>query len=328
LTGVIGTEKGAVSADVATVRVTAKQLVAEEVLTVELASPQGYRLRDWAPGAHIDLVLPNGMTRQYSLCGDRWDPFTYRVGVLREQAGRGGSAYVHDQLEVGDLVGVGGPRNNFALVPSEQYLFVAGGIGITPLLPMIEEAAHRGTDWRLLYLARSRERMAYVDDLLALHPDRVEVWPSRELGRFDLASVWARLPQQDAYVYACGPEELLSGLEESARAAGRESQVVVERFAARPAAFEPNRPFEVTLARSGTVVTVAEDDTVLDAVNRVGANVLSTCREGTCGTCEVRVLDGVPEHRDSVLGLEERLAGETMMACVSRCRGQRLVLDL
>ena len=132
LTGVIGTEKGAVAADVATLRVTAKTLVADDVVTLELASPSGLRLRDWAPGAHIDLLLPNGMTRQYSLCGDRWDPFTYRVGVLREQAGGGGSAHVHDELEVGDPVGVGGPRNNFALVPSERYLFVAGGIGITP----------------------------------------------------------------------------------------------------------------------------------------------------------------------------------------------------
>jgi ferredoxin-NADP reductase len=231
-------------------------------------------------------------------------------------------------VRVGDRLRIRGPRNHFRLRPASSLLFVAGGIGITPMLPMIEEATHRGTDWRLFYLGRSRERMAYVDQLLELHPDRVEIWPSQEVGRFDLGRLWTRLAEDDAFVYACGPERLLTGLEESARTAGRESQVVVERFAARPAVQEPNRRFEVVLARSGTVVTVEEDDTVLDAVNRVGANVLSTCREGTCGTCEVRVLDGVPEHRDSVLGLEERLAGETLMTCVSRCRGQRLVLDL
>jgi len=167
-----------------------------------------------------------------------------------------------------------------------------------------------------------------VEAAVARHPGRVEVWPSRELGRFDLTGLWSGLPAEGGYVYACGPEQLLTGVEETARAAGREAQLVVERFAARPTAPEPNRPFEVVLGRSGTVVAVGEDDTVLDAVNRAGAGVLSTCREGTCGTCEVRVLDGVPEHRDSVLGLEERLAAETMMTCISRCRGQRLVLDL
>ena len=247
--------------------------------------------------------------------------------MLREETGRGGSVAVHDDVRVGDRLRIRGPRNHFRLRPADLLLFVAGGIGITPLLPMIADAEHRGTDWRLVYLARSRERMAYAEDLLGRHGDRIEVWPSRELGRYDLAGLWARLPA-DGYLYACGPEELLTGLEDSARAADRESHLVVERFAARPAAHEPNRPFEVTLARSGTTVTVAEDETVLDAVNRAGAAVLSTCREGTCGTCEVRVLDGIPEHRDSVLGLEERLANETMMTCVSRCRGRRLVLDL
>ena len=172
LTGVIGTEKGAVSADVAMLRVTGKQVVAGDVLTLELASPQGLRLRDWSPGAHIDLVLPNGMTRQYSLCGDRWDPFTYRVGVLRESSGRGGSAFVHDELDVGDLVGVGGPRNNFALVPSEEYLFVAGGIGITPLLPMVAQAELLGADWRLLYGGRTRASMAFLDELVRLRRPR------------------------------------------------------------------------------------------------------------------------------------------------------------
>jgi ferredoxin-NADP reductase len=297
--------------------------VVELTLTAERTEP----FPDWEPGAHIDLELPDGALRQYSLCG-RPGAAELRIAVLREDGGRGGSVAVHDRLRVGDRLRVRGPRNHFRLRPAGTLLFVAGGIGITPLLPMIEEAAHRGSDWRLLYLGRSADRMAYLDELTARHGARVEAWPSRDRGRLDLDRAWDRLPDRDGYVYACGPEVLLTGLEDSARRAGREDHLVVERFAARPAVHGPNHAFEVVLARSGAVVAVAEDDTVLDAVNRAGAGVLSTCREGTCGTCEVRVLDGVPEHRDSVLSLEERLAEETMMTCVSRCRGRRLVLDL
>src|SRR5215213_10364495 len=175
-----------VSSDVATLRVTAMQIQADGVLTLDLASPSGGRLRDWTPGSHIDLVLPNGLTRQYSLCGDRWDPFSYRVGVLLELESRGGSSYVHDQLQVGDLVGVGGPRNNFPLVPSEQYLFVAGGIGITPILPMVHQADMLGADWRLLYGGRRRSSMAFLDEL-ERYGDRVLVRPEDEHGLLDIA---------------------------------------------------------------------------------------------------------------------------------------------
>src|SRR3954454_21520199 len=148
-----------------TLAVTGKELVADGVATLPPARRDGGRVRDWTPGSHIDLVLPNGLTRQYSLCGDRWEPTTYRVGVLREPSGRGGSAFAHDELLVGDLVGVGGPRNNFPLVPSEQYLFVAGGIGITPILPMVRQAELLGADWRLLYGGRRRDSMAFLDEL-------------------------------------------------------------------------------------------------------------------------------------------------------------------
>ena len=175
-------------ADVATLRVIGKTVVAEDVMTLELAAPSGGRLRDWTPGSHIDLRLPNGMTRQYSLCGDRWDPSTYRVGVLREPAGHGGSAFVHDELAVGDVVGVAGPRNNFPLVPSDSYLFVAGGIGITPLLPMIAQADLLGADWRLLYGGRRRASMAFLEELEA-YGDRVQVAPQDEYGLLDLPSV-------------------------------------------------------------------------------------------------------------------------------------------
>jgi len=254
LTGVVGTDGGTVSADVATLCVTGKKLVAGDVLTLELASPHGFRLRDWAPGAHIDLVLPNGMTRQYSLCGDRWNPFTYRVGVLHEQSGRGGSAYVHDELEVGDHVGVGGPRNNFALVPSEEYLFVAGGIGITPLLPMVRQAESLGADWRLLYGGRHRLSMAFLDEL-AGYGERVQVAPQDEFGLLDLpAFLGASRP--GVKIYSCGPAPLLDAMERAC-VDWPPYTLRTERFVGEELG-GPVRtaPFEVELARTGTTVTV------------------------------------------------------------------------
>ncbi|MGI5125372.1 PDR/VanB family oxidoreductase [Pseudonocardia sp. CA-107938] len=322
----MGSEKGAVSADVATLRVTAKELVAEDVVVLELTSPSGLRLRDWAPGAHIDLLLPNGMTRQYSLCGDRWDPFTYRVGVLREQAGGGGSAYVHDELAVGDPVGVGGPRNNFALVPSEQYLFLAGGIGITPLLPMVRQADMLGTDWRLLYGGRRRASMAFLDEL-AGYGDRVRVVPQDEFGLLDVPG-FLGAPRPGVKIYACGPAPLLAAT--AAACAGWSPHTLrTERFVSdEPAAAARRAPFEVELARTGVTVTVPPGMTVLEAVGKVGVEVLSSCRQGICGTCETTVLAGEPDHRDALLEDHERQANDCMFICVSRARSDCLVLDL
>lgn len=294
---------------------------------VELALvADGSSLPSWRPGAHIDLELPDGLVRQYSLAGDPAEA-GYRVAVLREAAGRGGSLAAHERVAVGDRLRIRGPRNHFALRPAPFSLFLAGGIGITPLLPMVAEAEAAGAGWRLLYLGRSLATMAYAAELEERYGANVYLWPSGERGRYDVDDLWRRLPA-GGLVYACGPEELLLAVEESARRAGRTDSVVVERFAPRAVSALPNRPFDIELRRTGATVRVAADESALDAVNRAGANVLSTCREGTCGTCEVRVLAGTPEHRDSVLGLEERLAGDTMMACVSRCIGERLVLDL
>jgi ferredoxin-NADP reductase len=315
-----------VGADVATLRVTSKDVQADGVLTLELAAPSGGRLRDWTPGSHIDLALPNGLTRQYSLCGDRWDPFTYRVGVLREPQSRGGSRYVHDLLQVGDLVGVGGPRNNFALVPSEQYLFVAGGIGVTPILPMVGQAELLGADWRLLYGGRQRGSMAFLDEL-AQYGDRVVVRPQDEYGLLDLAGFLGE-PRKGVRIYACGPGPLLAALE---RICGNwpPYSLRTERFvAAEAGAPARTAPFEVELARSGTTVTVTPDVTVLEALNRIGVDVLSSCRRGVCGTCEIPVLAGRPDHRDALLDDDERDADDCMYVCVSRSLEQRLVLDL
>jgi ferredoxin-NADP reductase len=304
-------------------RVRRKTLAADGVVTLDLAGDG--RLKDWTPGSHIDLVLPNGLTRQYSLCGDRWDPEHYRIGILREPGGRGGSAYVHDELDVGHEVGVGGPRNNFPLVPSPEYLFVAGGIGITPLLPMVHQAELLGARWRLLYGGRHRASMAFLDELAA-YGDRVLVRPQDEDGLLDLAGFLGD-PRPDVKIYACGPAPLLDAIEQVC-AQWPPHTLRTERFVADSGDPARTTPFEVELARTGVSVTVPAGTSVLDAVAGAGVEVLSSCRQGTCGTCETTVLAGRPDHRDSLLDDDERAAGDCMYVCVSRSLDDRLVLDL
>ena len=310
----------------ATVRVEAKEQVAEGVVAVTLARPDGGRLPDWAPGAHIDVALPDGTLRQYSLCGDRWDPYRYRIGVLREPRGRGGSRYVHDELRPGDVLGFAGPRNNFAMVPASRYLFIAGGIGITPLLPMVHQAEHVGADWTLVYGGRSRSSMAFLDRL-ARYSDRVHVRSEDEHGLLDLAA-WLGVPRPDFAVYCCGPAGLLDAVESRCRA-WQPHALHTERFVARERA-APIRdlPFQVELARSAVTVTVTPDVSVLDALHTAGVDVLSSCRQGTCGTCEAVVLEGIPDHRDSILDDHQRARGDCLYPCVSRSCTERLVLDL
>jgi ferredoxin-NADP reductase len=310
----------------ADVRVDAKQVVADGVVALALREVNGHPLPRWAPGAHIDLILGEAPTRQYSLCGDPTDPSVWRVGILRDTNGRGGSLYVHDGLQAGDTIRVRGPRNNFPLEPSPRYLFIAGGIGITPILTMIASAQAAGAEWELVYGGRQRASMAFLDEL-AGHGDRVAVRPQDETGLLDLKSILGN-PRPDTLVYCCGPEPLLAAVEENCRAWPAKS-LHVERFAARPVA-EPARAdaFEVVLAQSDLTLTVPPERSVLDVVEEAGISVLSSCREGTCGSCEVLVLSGEPDHRDSVLDEDDRAANDCMMVCVSRSCGAQLVLDL
>jgi ferredoxin-NADP reductase len=326
-TGQAGLSGGsATGADIATLQVRAKTTVADGVLTLELASSTGGRLRDWTPGSHIDVALPNGTTRQYSLCGDRWDPSTYRVGVLLEPQSRGGSAYIHRELQVGDQVGVGGPRNNFPLVPSQEYLFVAGGIGITPLVPMVQQAEMLGADWQLLYGGRHRASMAFLDEL-ATYGDRVLVRPEDEFGLLDLRGFLGE-PRPGVKIYCCGPSPLLAAIERVC-AAWPAHSLRTERFVAEErGAPVRNTAFEVELARTGTTVTVPPGTSILEAVGAAGVDVLSSCRQGTCGTCETAVLAGRPDHRDALLDDDELETSDVMYICVSRSVDERLVLDL
>ena len=310
----------------ADVRVESKQEVAEGVVALTLRQIADEPLPRWSPGAHVDLILDGVPTRQYSLCGDAANHHVWRLGVLRDPAGGGGSRYVHDQLRAGDTIRVRGPRNNFELADSPRYQFIAGGIGITPILPMIAAAEAASAEWQLLYGGRQRASMAFLGEL-ARYGNRVTVAPQDETGLLDLDSLLGT-PQPGTLVYCCGPEPLLAAVEQRCHAWPSRS-LHVERFSARPLT-APVRAeaFEVKLAQSELTLTIPPDRSILNVVEEAGVGVLSSCAEGTCGTCETAVLSGLPDHRDSVLTEEERRAGDCMMICVSRSCTARLVLDL
>ncbi|GAA1810391.1 oxidoreductase [Planosporangium flavigriseum] len=310
----------------AEVVVAALRAEADGVVGVDLALPGGAALPPWTPGAHIDVELPGGLTRQYSLCGEPADPSRWRLGVLREADGRGGSRWLADQLTVGTVLRVRGPRNNFPLHPAARYVLVAGGIGITPILPMIRAAEAAGADWVLHYGGRTRASMAFLDEL-AGYGDRVRIHPQDETGLLDLDAILGA-PAADTLVYCCGPTGLLDAVSERCREWPAGS-LHVERFTAVAVVPDGEETgFEVVCERSGLTVTVPPELSILEAVENAGVSVLSSCTEGICGTCETTVLDGEPDHRDCLLTDDEKAAGDTMLICVSRCRGARLVLDL
>jgi ferredoxin-NADP reductase len=308
--------------------VTAATAVADGVVCLTLQDPDGARLPPWTPGAHVDLILGPDLVRQYSLCGDPADEHSIRIGVLLSPDSRGGSKAVHERLSVGSTVRVRGPRNHFPLVRAPRYRFVAGGIGITPLLPMIAEAEAAGADWTLYYGGRTRASMAFLDEL-AKYGDRVHVVPQDEAGLLDLDTALGP-PRPDTLVYVCGPEGLLAACEGVCHASWPPGALHLERFAAKASATDraADAAFEVVLARSGLTLTVPPDKSIFAVCQEAGISVLGSCLEGICGTCETGVLEGEVDHRDSVLSEEEQATNEFMMVCVSRCRGDRLVLDL
>jgi ferredoxin-NADP reductase len=305
-------------------------VAADRVLTIELEAPGREELPEWEPGAHVDVILRDGLVRQYSLCGDPADRRRWRLGVLREDVGRGGSEYVHTVLRPGDAVQVRGPRNHFPMVPAEHYLFIAGGIGITPILPMVAQVHRQGGSYRLVYGGRSRSSMAFLDEL-ERYGENVTLVPQDELGLPDIAGLIASAPA-GTNVYCCGPEPLIAAVERAAEELPP-GALHRERFAAAP--IDPDAEpqpagdaFEVELASSGEVLTVTPDQSLLEALEEAGVPVLSSCREGICGTCETGVISGEPDHRDSLLSDEEKEESATMLVCVSRACSRRLVLDL
>lgn len=303
---------------------------AEGVVRLELGRPDGAELPRWQPGAHIDLLLGDDLVRQYSLCGDPLDPGAWTIGVLLDPASRGGSRYVHDRLEPGTAVQVRGPRNHFPLVDAARYRFIAGGIGITPIMTMLEAVQRAGADWTLLYGGRTRASMAFADDLAARFPDRVTVWPQDERGLLDLASLLAT-PEDGTAVYCCGPEPLLAAVEQNC-AHWPAGALHIERFAAKAVTAEQNAAaldeFEVVCQRSGVTITVPAGESVLELIEEAGVPITTSCYEGVCGSCIARVLEGTPDHRDSVLTTAQKDSGEVIILCTSRSKSPRLVVDL
>lgn len=309
-------------------RVARRADAADGVVLLDLERADGSPLPAWTAGAHVDVLLPGGLgERQYSLCGDPADRARWRIGVLCEAAGRGGSMWLHERA-AGDALRVRGPANHFGFTPfpRRRYLFVAGGIGITPISAMVRAADDAGVEWRLAYAGRSRATMAFVGDLVERHGDRIRVYAGDEGERADLEALLAEDPA--AIVYCCGPARLIEAVQRAA--AGRpRGHLHLERFEATQLA-EPvwRDPFEVELLLSGVTVTVPPERSILDVVEEAGALAVSSCRTGTCGTCETPVIEGEVDHRDSVLSPEERDDNLAMMICVSRAACPRLVLEL
>lgn len=313
-------------------RVDSVEAIAEDVLRVRLAAADGRQLPRWTPGSHIDLQCGDtGISRQYSLCGDPQQAGTYEIAVLREEHSRGGSAWVHSQLQPGMQVQVRGPRNHFVLDEGARHLIlVAGGIGITPIAAMAARAKALGIPYEIHYSARQRKRMALLESLQALHGERLHVYAGEEGRRADYGTLLAAV-RPGAQIYACGPQRMLDGLEQASRH-WPEDSLRVEHFSTTLGALDPSKEygFEVELRESGITLQVRSDQTLLDALRGANIDIESDCREGLCGSCEVPVLAGDVDHRDMVLTRSERAACTKMMSCCSRARTKdaRIVLGL
>lgn len=298
-----------------------------DIVLLQLAAVGDVRLPAWTPGTHLEIVLPSGLVRQYSLCGDPKDRTRYRIAVLREAGGRGGSEELHRVASPGVRLRAAAVRNRFPLTLATDHLLIAGGIGITALLPMIAALRRAGASFRVVYTGRERSSMAFVGALDAL--PEVRIVESRRMGRLDVAGlVGSAAP--GTVIFACGPEGLLADLRKAVAEAPQALELRTEVFRAAaptsvPAAEE--RPFVVDLRASGRAVTVPPGTSILAAVRAAGIAVGSSCEGGWCGTCETAVIAGVPDHRDSVLTEDERAQGDTMMICVSRSLSRSLVID-
>ncbi|GLE55433.1 putative oxidoreductase [Mycobacteroides chelonae] len=301
----------------------------QDVVAFTLAAVGGGELPRWRPGAHLDVTLPSGAVRQYSLCGDPRDRYRYRIAVRRIPEGKGGSIELHDAVRVGDVLGVKGPRNAFPLATTghlnagvRQFHFVAGGIGITPILPMLAVATERGLPWTMTYAGRSKESIPFRDEL-ARYGERITVRTDDEDGMPTAADLLPPL-HPDLAVYCCGPGPMLKVIRDAV-AEYPGAELHFERFSAPP--IENGVPFQVQLGGGGPVLDVGPQNSALDAVLAARPGTPYSCRQGFCGTCKVKVLAGNPDHRDTLLTETQRAEGQ-MLLCVSRADGGRLVLDI
>jgi ferredoxin-NADP reductase len=305
---------------------------ADGVISIALRDPLDAGLPEWTVGAHVDLVLDGELIRPYSLCGDPADRHEWRVAVLREPASTGGSAYIHEFLRPGQLLDVIGPKNNFPLLESTDYLLIAGGIGITPLIPMVYQLDAQGATWRLVYGGRRRPSMAFLACLTSFG-ERVDVVAEDERGWPDLPAILSNATETTA-VYCCGPEGLIQAVEAECLAQNLQ-QPHIECFTAlgrRPGrALEDmveNKPFQLVLDRSGKRFEVPPSQTIIDVLKAARVFVPTSCTEGYCGVCETGVVSGIPDHRDSYLSDTDKATNLTMMVCCGWSKTDVLVLDL
>jgi ferredoxin-NADP reductase len=304
---------------------------ADGVVSVELRPVGGGAFPAFDAGAHIDLHLANGLVRNYSLLNEPGETHRYVIGVLRDRASRGGSRYVHEQLRVGMTLAIAAPRNNFALhEDAEHSVLIAGGIGITPILCMVRRLRELRRPFELIYLARSRASAAFLEELRRLDVPLKTHFDDEAGGPPVLRALLApHAPRAGLHLYACGPTPLLDAFEKHCAEAGHEN-AHIERFAAiehAPSA-DARKSYVVRLVKSGKSFTVTPDKSLLDQLLEAGLDVDHSCCEGVCGTCQTRVVEGIPDHRDSVLTAKEQASNQMMMVCVSGCKTETLALDL
>lgn len=304
---------------------------ADDIISVELRPVDGTTFPAFEAGSHIDLHLPNGMVRSYSLFNDCRENHRYVVGVLKDRASRGGSRCVHEQLRVGMRLTIGAPRNNFPLHEDASHsVLVAGGIGVTPVLCMARRLQALGRSFEFLYFARSRRSAAFIAEIEALGVPVTWHFDDERGGPPDLkALLGRRAASASEHYYACGPAVMLDNFEKTCAALGH-ANAHIERFAAVEvaASADAKQAYTVELRRSAKTFEVTPDKTLHQCLIDLRANVPFSCEEGICGSCETRVLEGEPDHRDSVLTPAEQATNRSMMVCVSGCKSARLVLDL
>ncbi|QLL10136.1 oxidoreductase [Mycobacterium vicinigordonae] len=300
--------------------VVGRELVAPDVVALTLADPLGGLLPSWTPGGHIDVQLPSGRRRQYSLCGSPGQRTEYRIAVRRIADGGGGSIEMHDAYRVGDTLVFEGPRNAFYLGAAEgEVLFVIGGIGVTPILPMLRVAEQRGINWRAIYAGRSREYMPFLDEVVAVAPERVTVWADDERGGVAPVQDLLAGAGPSTAVYVCGPAAMLEAVR-VARDAHADAPLHYERFSPPPVV--DGTPFELELARSREVLSVPANRSALEVMLDRDPTTAYSCRQGFCGTCKVKVLAGQVDHRGRAVE-----GDNDMLVCVSRSGGGRIVID-
>ena len=314
------------------VRVARKTIEAVDICSFELVNVHDRPLPAFSAGSHIDVSLPNGLTRQYSLCNDPKESHRYLIGVLKDPSTRGGSAAMHERVNVGDMLTISNPKNHFPLAHGARHsLLLAGGIGVTPILCMAERLSMAGEAFVMHYCARTRERAAFCNRIatsaFASHVQfHFDDGPPQQA--LDIGALLAR-PQPDQHLYVCGPKGFMNAVLEAARSAGwPEAQLHYEFFAAEPVKLATDGSFEVKLASSGRIVEVPSDKSVVEALASAGVVVETSCEQGVCGTCITRVLDGEPDHRDVFLTPLEQAANDQFTPCCSRAKSACLVLDL